>query len=589
MLPVPTGAGGAGRAEGLLDRSRDTHVGGGPDHGSCYHRPRAGHTDPVPDRHLMELRRQVGVLRHWAWLIVLCVILAGGASYLVSVNLPKSYEAKATLIVGQSLTAVDPDIDQLMASQRLSQTYAAVAAMRPTLQRVIESLGLPLTPNELRGKVSAAALRESTLIEIRASDVDPVVAATIANAIADELIAASPAIQGQNADNQAFIDRQLTAIQLQIAQIQDETDLLASLSTRTSAQDQQLETLQSRITQLRSAYASLLGSSSNSAANLLTLADPAVPPEAPSSPRVLLNTLLAALVGLLLAVGIAFLVEYLDDTLKSPDDVAEVAGLPTLGVIARVKPEKGQESRLTTLASPRGPNSEAFRTLRTNLGFASVDAPLQVMLVTSAMPGEGKTTVACNLAIVFAQAGKRVILLDADLRRPKVHRIFQLPNSTGLSTLLRAEAPAMDSVAHQVQDGLRVITTGPLPPNPAELLGSQRMKEMLGLLKGEADIVIVDSPPLQAVTDAAVLATDVDGTLLIVDAGRTRKGAVRQAREALDRVEARVLGLVLNKLTERAGSYYYYADYKAGYGAEASGTGDQPSPSPATPDGVAPR
>ena len=204
------------------------------------------------------------------------------------------------------------------------------------------------------------------------------------------------------------------------------------------------------------------------------------------------------------------------------------------------------------------------------------------------MPGEGKTTVASNLAVVFAQAGKRVILLDADLRRPGVHRAFQLPNDRGLSWLLRMEASPYASVAQQVQESLRVITTGPLPPNPAELLGSQRMKELLALLKGDADIVIVDSPPLQAVTDAAVLATEVDGTLLVVDAGKTRKGAVRQARETLDRVDARVLGAALNRLTERAGSYYYRY-YQADYGPRSPETGDRPSPSTAARDGVASR
>ncbi len=153
----------------------------------------------------------------------------------------------------------------------------------------------------------------------------------------------------------------------------------------------------------------------------------------------LLITLLAALCGLLLAVGIAFLVDYLDDTVKSPEDVAEVAGIPTLGVIARIKPEKGRHKDCATLSDPRAPASEAFRTLRTNLGFASVDAPLRAILVTSAVPGEGKTTVACNLAVAFAQAGKRVYLVDADLRRPGVHLTFQLPNVMGLSRLLRVD------------------------------------------------------------------------------------------------------------------------------------------------------
>jgi len=528
----------------------------------------------------MDLRQQLTILRHWAWLIIACVLLAGGAAYLVSSSLPKTYDGKVTLNVGQSLANnVSPDINQLNASQRLSTTYASVATTGPVMQRVISSLGLPFTPDELRSHINAQAPTNNTFVYVTASWGDPNTAANIANAVATELIAASPAIQGKQGDVQSVVDQQLKAMLAQIQSVQLEYDTLAAFQTRTPEQEQHLQSLQTSLIQLRSALASLLPFSSSSASNLVSVVDPALPPVEPSGPRVLLNTILAGILGFLIAVGLAFLVEHLDDTVKSPEDVAEVAGAPALGAIVRTKPEKGADYTLTTLKYPRAPASEAFRTLRTNLEFASVDSPLCTILVTSAIPSEGKTTVASNLAVVFAQAGKKVLLLDADLRRPGLHRAFDLPNSLGLTNLLRNEQQSIASVAHEIQDGLRVITTGALPPNPAELLGSHRMKSVLERIRGEADIVILDSPPLQVVTDAAVLATEVDGTLLVIDAGRTRSGAVRQARESLDRVGAKVLGAVINRLSDRAGAYYYYAYYSGYYSA---GSNPSQSGSPGT-------
>ncbi|MGZ5418687.1 MAG: polysaccharide biosynthesis tyrosine autokinase [Nocardioides sp.] len=523
----------------------------------------------------MDLRRQLQIVRQWLWLIVASVLLAGGAAYLVSSSLPKSYTGKATMIVGQSLTAVNPDYNQLLASQRLSQTYATVSTTTQVLTHVIGSLQLPITADDLRARIVATAPANNTLIYITAEWGDPQTAANIANAVAQELIAESPAIQGKQSDVLDFVDSQLAATQKQITDLQAEVDRLSSLPARTPEEENQLQSDEGRLIQQRSAYATLLQFSSNSAANLLSVVDPALPATGPSSPRILLNTLLAALLGLLIALGIAFLVEYLDDTVKSPEDVQEVAGVATLGAIVRMKTDKKKAYSLPTLEAPRSPASEAFRTLRTNLEFASVDEPLKSILVTSAVPGEGKTTVASNVAVAFAQTGKRVILLDADMRRPGIHRVFGLPNAYGLTNLLRTVEQPLDSVAQTTPEpNLTIITTGALPPNPAELLGSRRMKEVLQRLKEEADVIVVDSPPLQLVTDAAILGAELDGTLLVVDAARTRKGAVRQATEALERVGAKLLGAVVNRLSDRAGGYYYY-QYYGDYGtAKATSTGD---------------
>ena len=306
------------------------------------------------------------------------------------------------------------------------------------------------------------------------------------------------------------------------------------------------------------------------------MVEPAEPPIEPSSPRVLLNTVLAALVGLLLALGVAFLAEYLDDTVKSAEDVEEATGLPTLGAITRIKTDKGRSEiyRMITLLYPRSPITEAFRTLRTNTEFASVDTPLRTLLVTSSVQGEGKTTTAANLAVVFGQTGRRTLLVDADLRKPGVHTILGLPNKVGLSTLLLNEGAALDSLTQDTeQENLRVLTTGPLPPNPAELLGSQRFLVVLEHLTSVFDIVVIDSPPVQAVADAAILSAIVDGTLFVIDSGKTRRNAVRLGREALAKAGANMLGAVLNRLSPKARGegYYYYSHYGhgKGYGAGA--------------------
>ena len=533
----------------------------------------------------MDLRRQGQVIRSWLWLLIASLLLAGGAAFLVSSALPKVYESTVTLLVGQSSSSSTPNYNDLLASQRISQTYADLATTGTVLGQVIADTSLGVTIDDFRKWVNANAPANSTLVTVTVQDGDPTRAARLANSIGDQLIAASDAVYGKNSQVQDFIAGQISAAQVQIQDTQAEIDRLANLPARTSADDQQLQALRAQVTSLRAAYAALV-SLPGSGANAVTVVDPATPPLQPSSPRVLLNTLLAALVGLLLALGIAFTMEYLDDTVKSSEDVEAATGLATLGTVLKMKGDKGRSEiyRLATLLYPRGPAAEAYRTLRTNLEFASVDEPVHSMLVTSSIPGEGKTTTSGNLAVAFAQAGRTVILVDADLRKPGIHKLFDLPNASGLTSLLRTDDVSVDMVAQNTeQERLRVVTTGVLPPNPAELLGSRRMHAILERLVAAADLVIVDSPPLQAVTDAAILASITDGTLLVIDAGRTRRAAAEHGREALAKSGARVLGAALNRISHRGHGDYVYYDYYGAYGAEAKAKAKGGSPAGPTP------
>ncbi len=302
-------------------------------------------------------------------------------------------------------------------------------------------------------------------------------------------------------------------------------------------------------------------------------------PEFPVSPQPLTSALLAGVVGLMLAAGIIFLIEYLDDTIKIPEDVDRVLGIPLIGYIAEMQ-TNGKDEEVYVSRQPRSPVSEAFRSLRTNLEFAAVDSPLRTILVTGAEAGDGKTTIACNLAAIFAQGGKRVLLLDCDLRRPRVHRFLGIPNRVGLTDLFR-DTLTVEAVTHQWADSdskiLSVITTGSLPPNPAELLGSNKMDHILAEIASLVDVVVIDSPP-SMVSDAQILAAKVDCVLLVVQPGKTHIGAARATREQLDRAGARIVGAVFNRIPRSHGYYYggyrYYSPYYSQNTQYLSGGGD---------------
>jgi non-specific protein-tyrosine kinase len=214
-------------------------------------------------------------------------------------------------------------------------------------------------------------------------------------------------------------------------------------------------------------------------------------------------------------------------------------------------------SPLIALRDPRSPASEAYRTLRTNIQFSSLDKPLHTLLATSTAPDEGKSTTIANLAVTMAQAEQRVILVDCDLRRPTLHTLFDLPNDTGLTSLILAQDDAELPLQDTGVAGLSLLASGPLPPRPADILGSRRMEAVITRLRAEADIVLFDTPPVIAVTDAALLATKVDGVLLVFQAGKTSREHGRKAREILEKVKANIVGVVLNNAEVEEGYGYY--------------------------------
>lgn len=301
--------------------------------------------------------------------------------------------------------------------------------------------------------------------------------------------------------------------------------------------------------------------------------EPAVVPEKPISPKPLQTASLAGAVGLLLMAGIAFLIEYLDDTIKTPEEVREILGLPVIGLVADMQnsrhPVKQNQTGTFVVKQPRSPISEAFRSLRTNLEFTSVDNPLRSILVTSANPAEGKTTIAANLAFILAQNDRKVLLIDADLRKPKLHQQLGIPNRIGLSDLIRGTLP-IEAVLQFSHDNksLHVITSGSLPPNPAELLGSKRMSQLFSELINNYDAVIIDSPPL-LVSDSQILSRLVDGLIFVIKPGKSRIVNLKPPIEELKSFGANLLGVVFNKIPRNRNYYYGGYSYYSSYGKKA--------------------
>ena len=272
--------------------------------------------------------------------------------------------------------------------------------------------------------------------------------------------------------------------------------------------------------------------------------------------------MLATLIGMMLAVGVAFLVEYLDDTIKTAADTEQVAGLATLGTIGLISGVRAAPDALVTSKHPKSSISEGYRMVRTMIQFTN-DGIGKDFLITSAGPQEGKTTTAANLGVVMAQAGRSTIVVDADLRRPSLHKIFGVQNMRGLATLLlRDDLDVANMLMSTEVDGLRVLPSGIIPANPAELLAGQRMDNVITRLQELADVVIFDSPPVLAVADTSILAGKVKQALLVAYTGHTRSDELRRAKDALAVTGIMLQGVILNRTHRRSGGYgyYYYAE-----------------------------
>ena len=515
----------------------------------------------------MELRQYAAIVWKWLWLIVLATAVAGVSTFMATRSTPPTYQTKTTIMVGQVTQDPNPTNIDFWAGQQLAQTYAELVRREPIMRATVEALGLNIPWQSLTGLVNVKVVEGTQLIEIYVVDTDPQRAQAIADEIANQLILQSPTtLTEEERQQRAFVQEQLDDLQARIQAAQAQVrDLENELATATSARQMQdlqgqINTLRAQINGWQANYAQLMALLEQGDINYLSVVEPATTPEQ-VGPQVLRNVLLAAMVGLVLAVGTAFLLEYLDDTVKTPDDVLKTSNLPVLGAISRIEGQ-GYPEKLIAARQPLSPIVEAYRVLRTNIQFSSVDRPARTLMVISPGPTEGKSVTLANLAVVLAQTGLRVVLVDTDLRRPVLHKVFTLSNSHGLTDAILRPNPGVEEHLQETGvENLRLLASGPLPPNPAELLGSERMGALIEELKRHADVVLFDSPPALVVADGAILGARVDGVLVVNDAGRTRRAEARRAVEELNRTRANLLGVVLNRLSQHRGGYSYYRYY----------------------------
>lgn len=516
---------------------------------------------------IRSLRTYIAPLIRWWWLILAAMLLAAVSAFIFGRFQRPIYQAHTTIMVGTSIQDPNPDSLQLGLAQSLTRTYANMVKRDSVRLATMKALGIEWLPDYL-----VIATPESALIEIIVADTDPQRAQAVAGELANQLVLMSPA--GQEAHTrEEFVREQLAKLQThitdtdtEIAQIKDDLADALSASKIRLIEDQK-QALEAKAASLQANYAALLSSTQQGAVNTVNIMEPAQLPDKPIDTGKTRLILVAAILGAMVAASGIYLIEFLDDSVRTVEQLHDQFGLTTLSTVPFLPDNEYARRGLLMLHDQHGGAAEALRVLRTNLQFAAVDHPLAILQVTSPTSGDGKSLIAANLAVALAQAGRRVVLIDADLRRPTQHRIFGLINNVGVTnTLVGDVKAAAEFLQPTLVPNLFVLTSGPLPPNPSEMLASRRMQELLQTLKSSCDVVVVDSPPVTAVSDAAVVASTADGVLLVVRAGKTRGDAVKHAVLALQQVRANILGVAFNGVMDRSHGYHYAYDAQYGYG-----------------------
>lgn len=499
---------------------------------------------PSVDREL-SLRDYWRVVVGRKWIVVAAVMLALLGSLIVSLLQEPIYEAEAQMLVeprsGEAVFQQDPTLN-VQNLDRAIQTEIQVLEGQRVRERVQSDLGL----DELPPEVSASPVGATDVVSVRVQSADP----EAAQRLADAYVSAYTVTRQQQA--RSSLEAAGAELQLTIDELQAQID--AAPGEQRSALVAQQATFKQRLDQLQIEAALTTGG-----ASVVKSADL---PDDPVKPTPARSAVLAGVLGLLLGLGVAFLLDYIDDSIKTHDDVEALTDIPVLAVVPVEPPP---DNRPIALSEPHEFAVEVYRGLRTNVQFLGLDRPLRIIQVTSSLPGEGKTTTATNLAIVLTQAGSSVVIVDADLRKPRVHEVFLVPPTPGLTEALLGET--IDMVVSHLDGGLHVVSAGTAPPNPSEMMTHARSGEFLQELGARYDYVIVDTAPVLPVADALAMSQTVDGVLLVAQANRVSGRELTESLSKLDRVGAPVFGVVLNRAqgTGREGGTYGYG-YGYGYG-----------------------
>jgi polysaccharide biosynthesis transport protein len=505
----------------------------------------------VGERPEMTLRDYWRVIIRRSWIVILAIIATAAPAVALSSRQTAIYEADADMLIrplpgetvfGSGQQTGNPD--------RLVQNEISVLEGDVVFDKVKANLGLKDDPPGVTG----SAFTDADVVTVSVESGDPETAASLANAYVDAYIDVKrdQAVNGMVAAT-AELQTKITQLQTQIDTLDAKIDASSTdddsgaTADRRALVDQQ-SLFQQRIDQLQVDAALSAGDAQ--------LVRPASAPIKPIKPRPARTALLASVVGLLLGLGAAFLIDHLDDSVRTADDLARLG--TDVPVLATVRNVTSRDPRPLAIADPENPVVESYRNLRTNVQFLGIERKLRTIQVTSTRPGEGKTTTAANLAIVLSQTGSNVVLVDADLRKPDLHTLFAIDGSNGLTNNLAGDP--MELTIQRITDQLWVIVGGPVPPNPSELLSGRRMEAFGEELARRFDYVIIDSAPILAVSDAAALSRYVDGVLLVAQAKRVTVPQLRESVATLERVGAPLLGIVLTRAkvdTDVAGEYEY--------------------------------
>lgn len=529
----------------------------------------------------IDLRTILRILRYWAWLLLLGALVGAGLGYAASIQSLPIYRTEVLLLIEETRPLYSTDI----ALPERTSTYLELINQGLMLEKVAQALAVD--PQQLADTITAMrveSIRNTQLFRVYVEGYHPDYLVAAANILPRVLSAEISNVRTERfAESRRNLTTQIDVIKAQIEVTQGNIDRLGT--PRSTQQENQLRDLQTVLAQQQNSYANLVQSFENlrlvelqSLDNIATVR-PAKAPQAPISGNTIPNLLLGSIVGIALMLTVITLIEYLDDRVRSPQMIEETLGATVLGAIDVIRTQSNNgtlSAKLIAAVEPRHPVAEAYRSIRTNLRFSTIDSRLRTLVVTSSLAGEGKSVTAANLAIVMAQLGLSVVLVDADLRKPTQHKLFALNRQPGLSDALLADDTPLAHYLHEVDvPNLCLLPSGMTPPNPAELLSSQRMRHLLEALHAEADVIILDTPPLLVVTDAAVLASYVRDVVLVVNAKRTPRSSLARSVEALHKIDAHLCGVVVNELSRSARGYAYYGDYYAnsynGYYGEADG------------------
>lgn len=529
----------------------------------------------------MELKQYIAVIRKYLWLMILTTLIGGGVAYYVSTTTPPIHRATTTLEINQAQS--DPESNPVAisylnarAASSMAEVFDAKTQSSVFLNEVQNRLNLEISIKEM---LNVTQVGDTQFLRLSAESNDPELSRALADTAAQVFIEnEKEQQQARFRENIEDLNVRIEALEDSIAKTQADLAMLGE-SNESDSEFAKLERarLEGQLSRDQTRLVVLLDSVEEFRMAMARYTD-YISVYAPAEVSkigvsVLQNTGLGAVTGLMIGVGIAFLLEYLDDTIRSPEDVKRGLSLPMLGALPGGQNGDAREGAVVA-DHPLDPISEAFRNLRASIRFATLDEPVQTLLVTSPLPTEGKSFTASNLAVTLALGGAEVTLVDLDLRHPTIHRFLDLEQAPGVTDALLNDKDRDRAVVtlDEIED-LRVITAGQHTHNPAELLSSRTFQAFLDGLTSESDVVVIDSPPVLPVADAVMLAGQVDRILLVLENGRTHRSAAAQAVGRLTSAGGKILGVVLNQIDQRANGYYSYYYYYAQKGAQPRARG----------------